>query len=70
VGEPDRTRRPIVNPLNWSVQNRPSDRQIQAAVYGFLTAATLVGGIVGAVIVDQARKIRNENRLARKAAQR
>lgn len=51
----------------WGVQNRPTAVALQGALYGFLTGATVIGGIVAAIAADQVRKYRNERRLARAA---
>ena len=51
----------------WGVQNRPTAVALQGALYGFLTAATITGGIVAAIVADRARVWRNARRLARAA---
>lgn len=51
----------------WGVQNRPKAIVVQGALYGFLTTATITGGVVAVVILDRARVWRNARRLARAA---
>ena len=48
----------------WSVERRPSDRAVTAAVWGSLIACSVVGAVVGGAVLEAWTQYRKTRRWA------